>query len=117
MNEALHRFKADFFKTLGHPARLAILDYLRDGEKSVNELQALLGADQSTVSQQLAKLRNANIVEPRKKGTTVYYSVRDPMIFKLLDVAREIFNKQLIGTQDMLQHLTCLLYTSPSPRD
>jgi ArsR family transcriptional regulator len=105
MNQLLHRFKAEFFKTLGHPARLAILDHLRDGEKSVNELQALLEADQSTVSQQLAKLRSANIVEPRKESTTVYYSVRDPMIFKLLDVAREIFNSQLVGTQEMLQQL------------
>jgi ArsR family transcriptional regulator len=106
VSEPLHRFKADFFKTLGHPIRLAILDRLRDGEKSVNELQTLLGVDQSTVSQQLAKLRGANIVDPRKEGTTVHYSVRDPAIFRLLDVAREIFNNQLIGTQDMLQQLT-----------
>jgi len=105
MKQPIHQFKAEFFKTLGHPARLAILDYLREGEKSVNELQSLLGADQSTVSQQLAKLRNTNIVEPRKKGTTVFYSVRDPMIFTLLDVAREIFGQQLAGTQDMLQQL------------
>jgi len=105
MNQPLHRFKAEFFKALGHPARLAILDHLRDGEKSVNELQALLEADQSTVSQQLAKLRGANIVDSRKKGTTVYYSVRDPMIFKLLDVAREIFNNQLVGTREMLMQL------------
>ena len=105
MNQPLHRFKAEFFKTLGNPARLAILDHLRDGEKSVNELQTLLEADQSTVSQQLAKLRSANIVEPRKESTTVYYSVRDPMIFKLLDVAREIFNNQLVGTQEILQQL------------
>jgi ArsR family transcriptional regulator len=105
MNQPLHRFKAEFFKTLGHPARLAILDHLRDGEKSVNELQVLLEADQSTVSQQLAKLRSANIVDSRKESTTVYYSVRDPIIFKLLDVAREIFNNQLVGTQEMLQQL------------
>jgi len=105
MNQPLHRFKAEFYKALGHPARLAILDHLRDGEKSVNELQALLEADQSTVSQQLAKLRGANIVDSRKKGTTVYYSVRDPMIFKLLDVAREIFNNQLVGTREMLMQL------------
>jgi len=106
MNQPLHRFKAEFFKTLGHPARLAIIDHLRDGEKSVNELQVLIDADQSTVSQQLAKLRGANIVDSRKVGTTVYYTVRDPMIFKLLDVAREIFNNQLVGARDMLQELS-----------
>jgi ArsR family transcriptional regulator len=105
VNQPLHRFKAEFFKALGHPARLVILEYLRSGEKSVNELQTLLGIDQSSVSQQLATLRNRNIVEARKEGTTVYYHARDPMIFQLLDVAREIFNNHLIDTHAMLQQL------------
>ncbi len=106
MNQPIHRFKAEFFKTLGHPARLVILENLRSGEKSVNELQVALGADQSTVSQHLTKLRSGNIVDIRKEGTTAYYSVRDPMIFQLMDLAREIFNNQLIVTQDMLQQLS-----------
>jgi ArsR family transcriptional regulator len=61
--------------------------------------------DQSTVSQQLAVLRNRTIVEGRKEGTTVYYRVHDPMIFQLLDVARAIFNTHLMETQEMLQQL------------
>jgi DNA-binding transcriptional ArsR family regulator len=106
MNQAVHRFKAEFFKTLAHPARLAILEHLRTGEKSVNELQVLLDADQSTISQQLARLRSGNLVDTRKEGTTVYYSVRDPMIFDLMDVAREIFNRHLISHQELLQQVT-----------
>jgi len=106
MNQALHRFKAEFFRALGHPARLVILEQLRSGAKSVNELQSVLGLDQSSVSQQLAVLRNKNIVESRKEGTTVYYQVRDPMIFQLLAIARAIFNNQLSDTQLMLQQLT-----------
>jgi ArsR family transcriptional regulator len=106
MNDPLRRFKAEFFKALGHPARLAILGHLRAGERSVNELQALLLCDQSTVSQQLAVLRNRNLVESRKEGTTVFYRVRDPMIFELLDVARAIFNNHLIDTQELLQQLS-----------
>jgi ArsR family transcriptional regulator len=106
MNQAVHHFKAEFFKTLAHPVRLAILERLRAGEKSVNELQVLLDADQSTISQQLARLRNGNLVDTRKEGTTVYYSVRDPMIFQLMDVAREIFNRQLISHQELLQQLS-----------
>lgn len=106
MNQAIHNFKAEFFKMLAHPARLAILDHLRAGEKSVNELQVLLVADQSTISQQLARLRSGNLVDTRKEGTTVYYSVRDPMIFQLMDVAREIFNRQLISHQELLQQLS-----------
>ena len=105
MNQAVHKFKAEFFKTLAHPARLAILDHLRTGEKSVNELQALLEADQSTISQQLARLRSGNLVDTRKEGTNVYYSVRDPMIFDLMDVAKEIFNRQLVSHQALLQQV------------
>jgi len=105
LNHPLRRFKAEFFKALGHPMRILLLESLRTGEKSVNELQAALGIDQSSVSRQLAVLRTRNIVEDRKEGTTVYYSVRDPAVFQLLDIAREIFNNQLIDTHAMLQQL------------
>jgi DNA-binding transcriptional ArsR family regulator len=105
MHQPLHRFKAEFFKALGHPARLVILDQLRAGERSVQELQIALDMDQSSVSQQLAVLRNKNIVDSRKEGTTVYYRARDAMIFQLLDVARAIFNNHLIDTQSLLAQL------------
>jgi DNA-binding transcriptional ArsR family regulator len=105
MNQAVHKFKAEFFKTLTHPARLAILNHLRNGEKNVNELQTLLDADQSTVSQQLARLRTGNLVDTRKEGTTVYYSIRDPLIFDLMDVAREIFNRHLVSYNELLQQV------------
>ncbi|NTU78626.1 MAG: helix-turn-helix transcriptional regulator [Chloroflexales bacterium] len=105
MNQPLHRFKAEFFKALGHPARLVILEQLRGGERSVQELQIALEMDQSSVSQQLAVLRNKNIVDSRKEGSTVYYHVRDAMVFQLLEVARTIFNNHLIDTQAMLAQL------------
>ncbi len=98
----LGRFKAEFFKALAHPLRIAILDALRNGELGVNELSALLKVEQSTLSQQLAVLRNKNIVGGRKEGLNVYYSVRDTTVFKLLDVAKQIFNNQLIDVKDML---------------
>ena len=96
------RFKAEFFKALAHPLRIAVLDALRDGELGVNDLCALLKVEQSTLSQQLAVLRNRNIVVGRKEGLNVYYSVNDKTVFKLLDVAKQIFNNQLIVVQDML---------------
>ncbi len=96
------RFKAEFFKALAHPIRIAILDSLRPGERSVNELCAALGVEQSTLSQQLAVLRSRDIVSGRKEGLNVFYSVNDPTVFKLLDVARQIFNNQLISLKGML---------------
>ncbi len=105
MNQPIHRVKAEFFKVLAHPVRLAILEWLRTGEKSVNELQVLLGADQPTVSQQLSRLRIGNVVTSRKDGTTVYYAVRDPLVFTLMDVAREILNNDFFNHQTILQEL------------
>jgi len=101
----LGRFKAEFFKALAHPLRIAVLDMLREGELGVNELCGLLKAEQSTLSQQLAVLRNRDIVVARKEGLNVYYSVRDKTVFKLLDVAKQIFNNQLISVQDMLSQI------------
>ena len=71
----------------------------------VHELQEALGVDQPTVSQQLAVLRTKNIVEARKEGTAVRYTVRDPAVRELLEVTRRIFDNHLIGTQTMLREL------------
>ncbi len=101
-HQPLHRFKAEFFRALGHPARLRILELLRSGERTVTELQVALEIEASSVSQQLAVLRAKNIVDTRRAGTSIYYSVRDPQIFQLLDVARDIFNNHLIDLQAML---------------
>jgi DNA-binding transcriptional ArsR family regulator len=102
----LSHFTAEFFKALSHPLRVKVLDSLRSGEVGVNELSARLRVEQTTLSQQLAVLRKSNIVVGRKEGQNVYYSVRDPEIFRLLDVARRIFNNQLIDVRDLLAQLS-----------
>lgn len=101
----LQSFKAEFFKALAHPVRIRILEILRRGERSVQELQEALALDQSAVSQQLGVLRRNSIVDARKEGTTVRYAVRDSRVGELLDVARAIFNRQLISSQAMLRAL------------
>jgi len=102
---ALQAFKAEFFKALAHPIRIRILEILVRGERGVHELQEALGLDQPTVSQHLAVLRAKNIVETRKEGAAVRYMVRDPAVGDLLEVARRIFDRHLIGTQAMLREL------------
>ena len=101
----LSYFTAEFFKALSHPLRIKILDSLRGDEVGVNELSARLKVEQTTLSQQLAVLRKSNIVVGRKEGQNVYYSARDREIFRLLDVARRIFNNQLIDVRDLLRQL------------
>jgi DNA-binding transcriptional ArsR family regulator len=101
----LEAFKADFFRALAHPIRIRILETLGEGECSVQELQSALHLDQPVVSQQLAVLRAKNIVTSRKVGTTVRYALSDPLITKLLSVARAIFNNHLVDSQSMLREL------------
>ena len=105
LNQPLHQFKAEFFKALAHPARIKMLEFLRGGERTVGEIQAFLEIEPSATSQQLAVLRAKNVVATRKEGSNVYYMVRDPLVFQLLDVARAIFNNQLSDTRDLLAQL------------
>ena len=68
--------RAEIFKALGHPARLAIVVALGDGEQCVCELQELVGSDMSTVSKHLTVLRNVRLVDAEKRGKQVFYSLR-----------------------------------------
>lgn len=103
MNQNIQQFKADFFKALSHPMRIRILEVLSDGDKNVNELQSILGSEGSAVSQQLSVLRNKNVVYGRKEGTTVIYSLRDPLIKDLLAVAKKIFDNHLVDAISLLE--------------
>lgn len=105
MESALHRFKAEFFKALSHPLRLAILDSLREEEKSVSALQEALGAEQSTLSQQLSVLRQRGFVETRKEGTAVFYRTVDPDVYAFLDLGRAIFERQLGASGALLERI------------
>jgi DNA-binding transcriptional ArsR family regulator len=101
----LQAFKARFFRALAHPTRIRLLEILVRGGRTVQELQDALTLDQPIVSQQLAVLRNQGIVSARKEGLAVRYTVRDPLVAELLDVARRIFNNQLAGTRGLLREL------------
>lgn len=68
---------AAFLKTLAHEGRLMILCHLGSGEKSVGELEALLGMRQAAVSQMLARLRDEGLVQTRRNGKTIFYSLKD----------------------------------------
>ncbi|MGN0948141.1 MAG: ArsR/SmtB family transcription factor [Megasphaera sp.] len=80
---------ADVFKVLGDPTRLRILRLLMKGEVCVRDIAENLGMGQSAVSHQLRILRDARLVQFRRDGKTVYYSLADAHVFTLLDVGLE----------------------------
>jgi len=75
---------AQLFHILSHPARLAILDILRQGEECVCHIQSLLGKRQAYVSQQLMVLRDAGLVASRKQGLNVFYRLAEPRVADVL---------------------------------
>lgn len=101
--ERLRQFKAEFFKALGNPLRIRILELLRNGPLSVTQIQEATDSPGSSVSQQLAVLRGRGILTTQRRGTTIIYGVADAELFELLDVARRILNAHLSDTIDMLR--------------
>ena len=102
----VHEVKANLFRVLGHPARVRILEILRDeGERSVGALQAALELDSGGTSQHLAALRRIGLVESRRAGTSVFYRVPDDRVFELLDAGRAIIARQLSEQQEILREL------------
>ena len=71
------RKASDFLKALAHENRLVILCLLSERERSVTELEGLLALSQATVSQQLARLRHEGLVETRREGRAIFYSLAD----------------------------------------
>jgi DNA-binding transcriptional ArsR family regulator len=81
----------DFLKALTNPSRLMILCQLADGEKSVGELEGLLGLRQPTLSQQLARLREDDLVETRRHGKMIYYRLASKEARRLIELLYELF--------------------------
>lgn len=96
-------FKADLFKILSNPVRIQILDTLRQGENSVNDIAQYLEIESSSVSQQLAILRRYYLVKSRRQGNYIFYSINESAIFKVLDSAKEVFNNHLVQVKNALE--------------
>jgi ArsR family transcriptional regulator len=105
MTTPLHQLKAEFFKTLGHPARIRVLELLSERETSVGELLPEVRLEASNLSQQLAVLRRAGLVTTRKDGSVVYYSLTSEHVAELLAVARVILTSVLTDKTELLDGL------------
>ncbi|MFB7631079.1 ArsR/SmtB family transcription factor [Streptomyces sp. NPDC056149] len=101
----LYQAKAEFFRMLGHPVRIRVLELLQDGPKPVRELLADIEVEPSSLSQQLAVLRRAGIVTATRGGSTVVYELAGGDVAELLRAARRILVELLAGREDLLTQL------------
>ncbi|MFE0414980.1 ArsR/SmtB family transcription factor [Streptomyces tendae] len=101
----LYEAKADFFRMLGHPVRIRVLELLQGGPRSVRELLAEIGIEPSNLSQQLAVLRRSGIVTATRTGSTVVYELAGGEVAELLATARRILSELLTGQGRLLEEL------------
>ena len=101
----LRRLKAEIFQALGHPTRLAILEALQDRELAVGAILSRLGMEQGNVSQHLAILRSRRLVSTRKEGNRVFYSLRDPILGRVLADMRRYTANHLAEDRALLRRM------------
>ncbi len=98
---------SELFKVLGHPGRLAILDILRNGEQCVCHIEAHLGYRQAYISQQIAILREAGLIQDHRDGLNIYYRVIHPEVYALIDVARTMVGVAIPRSPFDAPHAPC----------
>ena len=105
MSVPLYQAKAEFFRMLGHPVRIRVLELLQEGPMPVRELLAAIEVEPSSLSQQLAVLRRSGIVTSRREGSTVVYALASGDVADLMRVARRILSEVLAGRNELLAQL------------
>ena len=96
MGKKIYELHAEVCKTLANPKRIEVINLLREGEKSVDELASKMKIRKANLSQHLALMRGKRIVETRREGTRVYYRLVNPKVVKACDIMREVLLEQLV---------------------
>ncbi|MBI4649929.1 helix-turn-helix transcriptional regulator [Candidatus Desantisbacteria bacterium] len=105
IDKKIYEMHAEMCKIFTNSKRLEILNILRDGEKSVTELEKATGLHQSNISQHLSLMRDKMIVETRRDGTNIYYSLADKRILKAFDIVREMLYAKIHKNAEFAQKL------------
>ncbi len=103
MDQKIYEMHAEICKVFTSPKRLEIIELLRGGEKSVNDLSSSIGVSQSNVSQHLSILREKGVVAPRKEGNTTFYRITNPKILEACGLMREVLLERLEENRKIAQ--------------
>jgi ArsR family transcriptional regulator len=101
----LYRMKAAIIQAAGHPIRLAIIDFLREGEQCVCDIATHVGAQRSNVSRHLSVMLKAGIVDCRKDGLKMIYSLKTPCILNFLSCVTDVLREQVQANTAVLRRL------------
>ncbi|MEV0403620.1 metalloregulator ArsR/SmtB family transcription factor [Actinoallomurus sp. NPDC050550] len=105
MGVPLYEAKAEFFRMLGHPVRIRVLELLSQGPMPVRDLLAEIEVEASNLSQQLTVMRRSGIVTATRDGSTMVYALAGPDVSDLLQAARRILTELITGREELLAEL------------
>lgn len=105
MEEKIFQMHAEVCKSMANPTRLKIMNLLREGEKSVEELLEKLKLPKANLSQHLSILRHRRIVSTRRAGLNIYYKVTNPKMIKACDILREVLFEQLKEGENLMKKI------------
>jgi len=101
--KTLFERQAEVCKTLASPKRLEIINCLKDGEKTVSELVDMLGVPKANVSQHLAVMRHKGVLQARREGVNIYYSLVNRKVVQACTLMREVLTEQVIESSELLK--------------
>jgi len=101
----LYEMKAEVIQAAGHPIRLAIIDFLKDGEQCVCDIAGHVGAQRSNVSRHLAVMLKAGVVDCRKDGLKMMYSLKTPCILNFLSCVTDVLRHKAEAQTEVLRRL------------
>ena len=106
MYKKIYEMHAQICKVFTSPKRLEIINLLRDGEKTVNDLAEQAGVQQANISQHLTVLRQNNVVTTRRDGINVYYTIANPKILQAFDLMREVLLEKLAENEKLAKRMS-----------
>ncbi|MCL5062351.1 MAG: metalloregulator ArsR/SmtB family transcription factor [Nitrospirae bacterium] len=100
---SIYELQAEVCKILSSPKRIEIISALKDGEKTVTELVEILGTPKANVSQHLAVMRLKGILQSRRDGVNIYYSIANPKVIEACNLMKEVLNELLMERSRMAE--------------
>ena len=105
MNMQIYEKQADIAKSIAHPIRVAVLDFVKDGEQCVCDIAVAVDTERSNLSKHLSVMVNSGVLTSRKDGLKVFYKIKTPCVLKFLGCLRDCLKEQVAEQQQLLDAL------------
>ena len=105
MHLQLYEKQADIAKAIAHPVRVAVLEFVKDGEQCVCDIADFINAERSNVSRHLSVMVSSGVLDSRKDGLKMIYRLKTPCVLKFISCVTDVLAEQIRGDMQLLEHI------------